>query len=69
MLLRLSLTLLFIGLITLAAVQYGINVQNEESNMNYQKVLSKSLQNQEMISELGLMSRTYMNIKNNLEPA
>ncbi len=43
--LQLSLTFLFICLIVLASVQYGINRSSEEDNLEYQKLLTKSLQN------------------------
>lgn len=43
--LQLSTTFLFICLIVLASVQYSINSVNEVNNLEYQKLLSKSLQN------------------------
>ncbi|TNV87551.1 hypothetical protein FGO68_gene3849 [Halteria grandinella] len=66
--LKLSTLLLFTSLIILASVQFGLNKYYENQNLKYQNVLLKSLQNQELISQLTLMTRTFLNINLNLEP-
>lgn len=48
-------------------MQYSLSKRYEYENLKYQEVLVQTLQNQEMMSELALMTRSYINVNLGLE--
>lgn len=56
------------SLIVLAAVQYSVNQNYSTDNIQYQGVLTRAVTNQELMSELTLLTRVYMDVNIGLEP-
>eukprot|EP00347_Sterkiella_histriomuscorum_P021489 403333800 len=66
--LRVSLIVMLFMSLTLSCIQFGLNVSNNQQNINYQRMMAKTLQTEETLTSLELLCRIYLNINLGLEP-
>jgi len=62
MYLRLAILVLLLICLLLSTIEFVLNVKSNNQNVDYQKMLAKTLQAEEGISALTLFTRNFVNI-------
>ncbi|CDW75859.1 pas domain s-box family protein [Stylonychia lemnae] len=65
--LRLAVVILLLISLILSTIQFALNIDTNKQNIDYQKMLARTLQAEESISSLVLLTRCYLNVNLNLE--